>query len=173
MYLARKVSLAKWLDRCDRPSGLVTADAVTADLRTSGNTLSFWRCDNAETSSVEEIALVLAAEANRIDKVDVALVLEKEIRDAGHKLCDTPKGSRVEELVHKHVDVCELDFSSLMNIAVQVRRAASSSRLKRVKRRRVRDLLLEAVVCEKLDLSQLEDDVRSELESHLASLNSK
>ena len=42
--LARKISRAKWEATKDLGDGEIQADAVSADLRTMGNTLSFWRC---------------------------------------------------------------------------------------------------------------------------------
>ena len=38
----------------------IAADAVTADLRTSGNALSFWRCGSAAATEVERVALATA-----------------------------------------------------------------------------------------------------------------
>ena len=48
MFLARKVSLAKWSKKDELAEGEIPADAVTADLRTQDNKLSFWRCGNGE-----------------------------------------------------------------------------------------------------------------------------
>jgi hypothetical protein len=46
--LARKTTRAKWQPKPDLAEGEIAADAVTVDSRTTGNTLSFWRCLSAE-----------------------------------------------------------------------------------------------------------------------------
>ena len=49
MFLARKISLAKWSKKGELEVGEIAADAVTADLRTQDNKLSFWRCGDGES----------------------------------------------------------------------------------------------------------------------------
>ena len=66
MYLARKISRAKW-----GAGGLLTpdeipADAITLDLRTQGNALSFWQGGGGTKKEVEEAALALLR-LNRVD----------------------------------------------------------------------------------------------------------
>ena len=51
MFLARKISLAKWSKKQEQgelAEDEIPADAVTADLRTQDNKLSFWRCGDGE-----------------------------------------------------------------------------------------------------------------------------
>jgi hypothetical protein len=50
--LARKVARAKWEPRSDLGDGTIAADAVTADLRTTENTLSFWRCNSSSADDL-------------------------------------------------------------------------------------------------------------------------
>ncbi len=43
MFLARKITQAKWRPKEGFADGEIAADAVNADLRTQDNSLSFWR----------------------------------------------------------------------------------------------------------------------------------
>ena len=61
----------------------IAADAVTVDLRTSGNTLSFWRCGNAAAAEVERVALVMAAAGDRIDRLDLVWIAEENLAADG------------------------------------------------------------------------------------------
>ena len=59
--LARKISRAKWEASDDLGEGEIQADAVSADLRTTGNTLSFWRCTSASETDLQRVILALTA----------------------------------------------------------------------------------------------------------------
>ena len=86
MFLARKVSLAKWSKKDELAEGEIPADAVTADLRTQDNKLSFWRCGNGEGIEVNEAVLALAAAGTRVDKIDVVWLAVDELRSDGQTL---------------------------------------------------------------------------------------
>lgn len=84
-FLSRKFSRSKW-EGCDpyKPDE-IPADAITSDLRTSANTLSFWICTDEEVARRDLRTTVLAMAANyeRLDKIDVCWISEAEAEDAG------------------------------------------------------------------------------------------
>ena len=57
MFLARKITRAKWDTGQELSAGEISADAVTSDLRTKENTLSFWRCRTETNGDVEDAVL--------------------------------------------------------------------------------------------------------------------
>lgn len=59
MYLARKITLSKWEARQGLSEDEIAADAVTADLRTQKNGLSFWRCCPETNGDVEKAVLAI------------------------------------------------------------------------------------------------------------------
>ena len=73
-FFARKITRAKWMRHPELSAGEIAADAVTADLRTSGNALSFWRCGSAAEVEVERVALAMAAAGDRIDRLDLVWI---------------------------------------------------------------------------------------------------
>ncbi len=81
-YLVRKIGRAKWDQKDDLPQGSIAADAVTTDLRTSGNKLSFWFCTADTDDELNEVVLALASGNDRPDKIDIAwfetALLEKD-----------------------------------------------------------------------------------------------
>jgi hypothetical protein len=76
VYLARKITCAKWESREGFAAGGIPADAVTADLRTTGNTLSFWKCEPPPDDGIGAVVLGLATGAARIDWLDLVWVEE-------------------------------------------------------------------------------------------------
>ena len=145
MFLARKITRAKWLQRPELAQGEIAADAVTADLRTNGNALSFWRCDTGAEDQVEPVALAMAASGDRIDKLDVVWIAERHFAADGQTWEDTDGRTPVAELRKRHVDLQRLDYVRLGNVARHVAAAIESERYLRLSRRRVKMLLVAAV----------------------------
>ncbi len=71
MYLVRKINHAKWERTNGLAPGGIPADAVTVDLRTMNNSLSFWRYTGDHYEGLCEAVLALAAGFERLDKADV------------------------------------------------------------------------------------------------------
>ena len=63
-------------------AGEIPADAVTADLRTNGNSLSFWECGDGKKPDVEGAVLALASAQDRLEKVEMVWVAVEELRQA-------------------------------------------------------------------------------------------
>ena len=80
MFLARKISEAKWRtsQEPEWSDGEIPADAVTIDLRTRENTLSFWRYGDGSESEVEEAALAMAASGDHIETVVMVWLSEED-----------------------------------------------------------------------------------------------
>jgi hypothetical protein len=69
--------------------GEIPSDAVTADLRTTDNALSFWRCDAPDRAQIEDAALAMAAAGNRIDRMDVVWIAVENLRADGQTWKET------------------------------------------------------------------------------------
>ncbi len=163
MFLARKITRAKWLQRPELAQGEIAADAVTADLRTNGNALSFWRCDTGAEDQVEAVALAMAASGDRIDKLDVVWIAERHFAEDGQTWEATEGRTPVAELRRRHVDLQRLDYVRLGNVARHVAAAIESEWCLRLTRRRVKMLLVAAVRRDEVALDDLADRVRDEV----------
>jgi hypothetical protein len=163
LFLARKITRAKWLQRPELAQGEIAADAVTADLRTNGNALSFWRCDTGAEDQVEAVALAMAASGDRIDKLDVVWIAERHFAEDGQTWEATEGRTPVAELRRRHVDLQRLDYVRLGNVARHVAAAIESEWCLRLTRRRVKMLLVAAVRRDEVALDDLADRVRDEV----------
>lgn len=153
--LARKISWAKWDGAIDAPIG---ADALSCDLKTAGNTLSFWRFPD-EMHAYEEAALALAAGQRELDKIDIVGVDEVELQESsGVKLIESEGNTLVPDLKAYHVDVVELDIDRIAQVARLVARRVreSPNRVKRFSKKQVRDILARAVEDGRLRAEALE-----------------
>ena len=71
MFPARKVTRARRNPQKDLPEGEIAADALTADLRTQKNSLSFRRCKAGASGTVEaeEVTSAIVVTGNCIDEI--------------------------------------------------------------------------------------------------------
>ena len=164
MFLARKISRAKWGPKQDLSKDEISADALTSDLRTMDNTLSFWRCGKGTDRDVEEVALAIAAGGDRLDKIDIVLLAEIDLCADGQTMMDSRGRTPVTELADQHVDVRRLDYVRLGKIANRV--AASirqSERFRRLEKRRVKKLVEEAVKQGRIHPGELRQRIREEI----------
>ncbi|MGH9844186.1 MAG: hypothetical protein ACREEM_36130 [Blastocatellia bacterium] len=115
-HLARKFTPGKWADEKIPDGEIVSADAVTSDLRTTDNALSAWACARDE-SDVREVALAFASTINRPDKICFVLLGRKALEDFGIQTIQTDGDTAVRDLVARHHDLIELGLVRLGRVA--------------------------------------------------------
>lgn len=171
MLLGRKVSISKWDGSNGLLEGKIQADAVTSDLRTQNNTLSFWNCGEhtIEEHMLEDTVLAVASSMDRASKVDLVWLAREDLEDEGHLLRFDDVNTHVSGLEGRHVDVCELDYDRLGSIAVHILAAARASEFRRFREKKVVSLLVDAARKGRLDTSKLKDKLRERVESELSS----
>ena len=141
----------------------IPADAVTADLRTQRNALSFWQCPADTVDGVEEAALAIAAAGERVDKLDIVWLDDEELQNDGQTLRNSAGRTPVTSLADLHVEASRLDYVRLGNVARRVVAAIEANRYRRLTRGRVKKLIAAAVEQGRVDLDALQDKVRTEV----------
>ncbi|MCY4209919.1 MAG: hypothetical protein OXE97_02540 [Gammaproteobacteria bacterium] len=173
MFLARKITRAKWESQHELSADEIPADAITSDLRTRGNSLSFWQCGIAERGQLDEAVLAIAAGRDSVEKVEIIWLAEDELEADGQTLKNTEGRTPVTGLSRSHVDVCGLDYVRLGKIAHGIVRALKEERHLKLSKIRVRKLLTSAVGQRRIDVNDLGDKVRAEIMQSLQSGNGR
>ena len=163
MFLARKITRAKWAAKQELSVGEIPADAVTVDLRTQDNALSFWRCPNDTDSNVEEAALAIAAAGQRVDRLDIIWLADEELQADDQILRKTEGRTPVTNMTAMHIDVSRLDYVRLGRVARRVVTAIEANRYRRFTRARVKSLIEEALGQGRIDRGALHEGLRSEV----------
>ena len=109
----------------------------------------------------------MAAAGDRIDKLDVVWIAERDFAADGQSWEATDGRTPVAELRYRHVDLQRLDYVRLGNVARRVAAAIASEWCLRFSRRRVKMLLVAAVQRGDVDLADLAERVRDEVGSAL------
>lgn len=162
MFLARKVTRAKWDSSEGIELGELPADAVTADLRTTWNTLSFWKC-GADDGALTRVALTLAAAGQRVDKVELVWLDPKDLETDGIRLDPNHGRTPVASMVDQHVDAVGLDYVRLGRVASHMKAALERKQYRLWSRSKVREILVMGVEGKLVDLDRLEEKVQEEV----------
>ena len=100
MFIARKVTHAKWEPKPGMHKGEIPADAVTSDLRTHDNALSFWQCGSGTDRELKDVVLAIAAGRHNIDKVELVWVDDNDLCAEGQSMINTEGQTPVSDLVN-------------------------------------------------------------------------
>jgi len=108
-YVARKYQPSKWdIDSTFMVAEDIQADAVSVCLKTSSNTLSFWRCHD-DIDDLKEVALAVACTGTSIDKMHFIRFKQNDIIDLGLRLDDAPdNATHVQDLMPRHLNLAHL-----------------------------------------------------------------
>ena len=168
MFLARMISRAKWERKEWMSDGEISADAVTADLRTQNNNLSLWRCDSGANRDIDNVVLAIASGRDKVDKVEFVLIDDEDLKHDGHIIKDTNGRTPVQSLVKLHVDVMRLNYCRLGKVARRVASAVAANQCHRVSKKRVGKLLVGAVDRGEVKIEQLSDKLQLEVQELLS-----
>lgn len=173
MFLARKITRPKWDQQETVDAGEIASDTVTADLRTTGNTLSFWTCDVVDDVQLKDVALALAANGDRIDKIDIAWLTDQNVSADGLQVASTNGKTPVLRLAKRHVDIVRLDLVRLGKVARLIQTAVTAGGHRRLTKAEVQQVLIAAVEHGDLQLGDIHKDLRAELEKAIQKASEK
>lgn len=169
MFLARMISRAKWERKEWMSEGEISADAVTADLRTQNNKLSFWRCGTGTEKEIENVALAIAAGRDKIDKVEIVWINDKDLENDGQIIKASDGRTPVGSMVKLHVDMVHLDYYHLGKVAHRVASAIAANQFRRVPKKYVETLLMTAITRSKvLQVEKLNEKLRLQVQGLLS-----
>ncbi|RJP38959.1 MAG: hypothetical protein C4547_03955 [Phycisphaerales bacterium] len=116
--LARKISFGKWRAKPYLAADAIRADAVTGCLRTRDDTLSFWSCEDTP-DDLDQVFLALAtgSSVSRFETMDIVLIAEADLDDAGVVTEANEGDTAVEDLKARHIDLVYLDLDKLAALA--------------------------------------------------------
>ncbi len=163
--LARKISRAKWQHRDYLAETEIRADAISGCLRTTDDTLSWWRCtdDDKEVAEVA-LALAVAPRMEKFDKIDVVALPEATLTEAG-LACQPAEGETpVKDLRSRHVNLVKLDVERLAKVArILGPRIRSGDKVFSFTKAELMTLVTAAIHDKRLDANDLNEKLREEL----------
>src|SRR5690606_20741297 len=141
--------------------------AVSRELGTHNNELSFCFCGGADESELREAALALSAYGDGLDKMKFVWLVRVDVARSGVAVNLSPYHAHtpVEAEKKRQVDFTRLDLERLSRIARLMRDAIASDNWKRFGKNDVLNVLVKAVREGRLKTEQLKDGLRKKVEA--------
>ncbi len=161
--LARKITRGRWIPKSYLPEDAVRADAVT-DLRTAGDGLSMWRCEN-DQEDVDQVFLALAtgSQNSGFDTMDVVVLSEDELVAAGIAAEAMDGDTAVVDLKSRHVDLVRLDLGKLGQLASMLSAQVRRNEVIRRTEKQIKRLVRMADSDRRLERDALKEELRKKL----------
>ena len=156
-YLVRKIAPAKW-------SGVqsletLSADALTADLRTTNNTLSLWEIDGEDKLNNAVLALAVSKKAKKFEKMDLVLI-PKEILAKQLPIRASPGDTFADRLSDTHREVVDLKYPSLGIFAQIIIDVISKNNFTTIAKAKVENIVKAAYKSKTVDISCLPEEMQ-------------
>lgn len=122
--LLRKVIASKWLKNKDRDLPSFSSDPITACNRTSGDTLSVWRCNSTDFDNDITLQMIIAGLTSGFNEPtphEFIFLDEKELDALGLKVVNNAGNTAVKCINELHADISGVDYSNLGVISQYIR----------------------------------------------------
>jgi hypothetical protein len=157
-YLVRKIAPAKWSSA--RSLEVLSADALTADLRTTDNTLSLWEIGGEEDLNDAVLALAISKKAKKFEKMDLILIPKDIILAKQLSIRESPGDTFAEKLSDTHREVVDLKYPSLGVFAQIIIELLSEKAPTTITKIEVENIVKTAYNDSKIDISCLPEDMK-------------
>jgi hypothetical protein len=157
-YLVRKIAPAKWSDTSSLEA--LSADALTADLRTRDNTLSLWEIDSEDELDDAVLALAISKNATKIEKMDLVVIPKETILAKELSIRASPGDTFAEELSNIHREIVDLKYSSLGIFAQIIIDLLSKNAPTTITKIKVENIVKVAYKNNTIDISCLPEDMQ-------------
>ena len=166
MFLARKINRAKW----DPTTGLllsnVRSDAITIDLRTQFDKLSFWKCGTSLTDEedIQAAAMAIASANPSWGKLDIVWLHVEDFQQ-DTQIWEWVEGeSPIQDLNDRHVHAIQLTYGRLGNLAERIVDAINANQIRRFDKDEIVKLLGQAVNQGRLNIEHLKGNTLTAVE---------
>jgi hypothetical protein len=157
-FLVRKIAPAKWSGTQSLEA--LSADALTADLRTTNNTLSLWEIGSEDELSNAVLALAISKNATKFEKMDLVLIPKEAILTKHLSIRVSPGDTFAEGLSDTHREVINLKYPSLGLFAQIIIDLLSKNAHTTITRTEVKNIVKAAYDDKTIDISCLSEDMQ-------------
>lgn len=163
-FYVRKIDRAKWPDKYSGCVEDISADAITANLRTGSGALSLWKIDDKSELDDVVVALATSRKNEKITKISMALINDSSIEDV-FAIKNTPGDTAVGNYTSLHWDIIGLHGGNLVSVAEIVARSLSGSQEEKYTETRVKHLLRKARDSGIINMKLLEESLQAAIEN--------
>lgn len=152
--------MAKWKGADWGSVERIPADALTIDLKTSSNTLSFWKADGEDSDGEDAAILAIIATLQRAETVHVAIIDERDLEHLDIRESPETATTAAVGFNRLHVDILELDDASVRTVAAVIAKYVYAEETRRITASKVKRLIREGVEGGIIDVERLPSSLR-------------
>lgn len=125
------------------------------------NCLSIWKLDDKK----DIILALMNTQKSNTETVTALKITDELLAENGLIIKNVPGNSLVEELNSYHYDVVDMNYKNLGDFARVIMTALKDeeNNLKRITRKEMKDILIEAISNERIKSEELSEDMRRDL----------
>jgi hypothetical protein len=157
-YLVRKIAPAKWSGAWSLEA--LSADALTADLRTTNNTLSLWEISSEDELGDAVLALAISKQVKKFEKMDLVLIPKETVLTKQLSIRASPGDTFAEGLSNTHREIVGLKYPSLGVFAQIIIDLLSKNDLTTITKTKVENIVKAAYNNNIIDISCLPEDMQ-------------
>jgi len=158
--LVRKISRAKW--EVLEPKDSIDADAITSCLRTQKNCLSVWR------STMDDAVVAIVSNADRLATMHLVSIDESFLVEQGIAFVDSPGNSPLEDMNGKHVDLSNLNYAGLGQLAEYVAAQIGGNEVTSYTAVQIAKLFVAAQEQDRLKIGDLKEELWKDIQKRAA-----
>jgi hypothetical protein len=160
-FLVRKIDRGKWMQNDILTGQDASADAITIDMKTSGNTLSAWQIPSEE--QVLEAVLAMTTTGQHIEAQDFVVLNQEALATAGLQLQQCTMATPVTDLIDTHWNIINLTYSSLGILARFIIEEIKNGKNLRRTKGQLQKLIKQAIEDGRVDTDALSQNLKSKL----------
>lgn len=162
------IQMAKWRADESLPARFVLANAVSNDIRLTGNTLSVWVCEASDSRSIEDVVLALASTRDSVAKLDVVWIEAQEVKGILIDINEVSGSSPVKNLNDRHRDLKGIDIVKLVRLVRRIAQAVGADKCRRFTEKQVLQLIVAAINNGRLLLDDLNEKIQNRVKVELS-----
>ena len=165
MYYVRKFSKPTSVNKLRALSDVndLESDFLSQELRTSGNTLSFWKCEGPE--QLEDTVNTILLSTNKIETSQFIMIDESYLTESRIEIDHTKPGKTgYKNHADLHVDFCCLTYQKIGEIVGILKKvAASEDKMPKYERGKIKEILCRLHKDGLIDLDNTDEHLRSDI----------
>ncbi|MCF5725781.1 hypothetical protein K3H43_00045 [Aeromonas veronii] len=122
--LLRKVIAAKWLKNKDIDLPEFSSDPITVCNKTSGDTLSVWRCDSMDFENDDTLQMIVAGLVSAFNAPtphDFLFLDDAELAALGLNVHNNKAATSIKEINSLHADITGVNYTNLGIVSKYIR----------------------------------------------------
>lgn len=165
-FYVRKISPGKWPRKGEGGSvAAIRADAITGDLRTTGDTISLWRIESP--ADLNQAVLALATGNDKAATHNVLLISEESLQKCGFILAEHEGNTPLEAMVKEHRDIVNVNYDSLGKLAQLIIEAINAGKMYTITRKPLLGMIVDAYKNGEINRDKLKEEMLKEIEREL------